>query len=170
MDADNIAAIGYFLAAVLFLGLTTLLLSRWRNRSQSQVLAIATFASTAWAGALAVQSSGVFSIAYVAVSLELLRSIFWIIAMTMVLRGLDTSRRMERVAIRYAMLLPAIAIVLFALFRSRSVEPLGNVLLVVSGLSLSAVLLVLTEQTYRNAPVDSRSGLKYFCLAVVLES
>jgi hypothetical protein len=38
MDAANIAAIGYAVAAVLFLALTALLLSRWRNRSQSQVL------------------------------------------------------------------------------------------------------------------------------------
>ena len=32
MDADNIAAIGYAVAAGLFLVLTALLLSRWRNR------------------------------------------------------------------------------------------------------------------------------------------
>ena len=32
---------------------------------------------------------------------------------------------------------------------------------------LSAVLLVIAEQIYRNAPADTRSGLKYFCLAVV---
>ena len=59
------------------------------------------------------------------------------------------------------------AVVLFALYRSRSVEPLSDVLVVVGGLVLSAVLLVIAEQIYRNAPADTRSGLKYFCLAVV---
>ncbi len=167
MDADNIATIGYAVAAVPFLLLTALLLSRWRNRSQSQVLALATFASTLWAVALAAHISGILSIAYSVMSLEWLRDIFWIIALTMVLRGLNESGRTERVAIRYALLLPAVAIVLFALYRSRSVEPLSVVLLVVGGLLLSAVLLVLAEQIYRNAPVDSRSGLKYFCLALV---
>jgi len=167
MDAGNIAAIGYAVAAGLFLVLTGLLLSRWRNRSQSQVLAIATFASTVWAGTLAAQSSGVLSVAYLATSLEWIRDIGWIIALTMVLRDLDESRRTERVAIRYALLLPVVGIVLFALYRSRSVEPLSDVLFVVGGLVFSAVLLVLAEQIYRNAPVDSRSGLKYFCLAVV---
>jgi len=168
MEADNIAAIGYAVAAGLFLVLTALLLSRWRNRSQSQVLAIATFASTVWAGTLAAQSNGVLSVPYLATSLEWIRDIGWIIALTMILRGLDESRRTERVAIRYALLLPVVAIVLFALYRSRSVEPLSDVLFVVGGLVFSAaVLLVLAEQIYRNAPVDSRSGLKYFCLAVV---
>jgi len=167
MDAGNIAAIGYAVAAGLFLVLTGLLLSRWRNRSQSQVLAIATFASTVWAGTLAAQSNGVLSVAYLATSLEWIRDIGWIIALTMVLRDLDESRRTERVAIRYALLLPVVGIVLFALYRSRSVEPLSDVLFVVGGLVFSAVLLVLAEQIYRNAPVDSRSGLKYFCLAVV---
>ena len=167
MDADNIATIGYAVAAVPFLLLTVLLLSRWRNRSQSQVLALATFASTLWAVALAAHISGILSVAYSVTLLEWLRDIFWVIALTMVLRGLDESGQTERVAIRYALLLPAVAIVLFALYRSRSVEPLSVVLLVVGGLLLSAVLLVLAEQIYRNAPVDSRSGLKYFCLAMV---
>ena len=167
MDAADIAAIGYAGAAGLFFVLTALLLSRWRNRSQSQVLAIATFASTVWAGALAAQSIGDLSVLYLTTSLELLRNICWIIALTMVLRGLDESRKTESIAIRYTVLLPVVAIILFALYRSRSVEPLSSVLLVVGGLLLSAVILVLTEQIYRNAPVDSRSGLKYFCLAVV---
>ena len=167
MDADNIAAIGYAVAAGLFLVLTALLLSRWRNRSQSQVLAIATFASIVWAGTLAAQSNGVLSVPNLATSLEWIRDIGWIIALTMILRGLDESRKTERIAIRYALLLPVVGIVLFALYRSRSVEPLSDVLFVVGGLLFSAVLLVLAEQIYRNAPVDSRSGLKYFCLAVV---
>jgi putative PEP-CTERM system histidine kinase len=167
MDADNIAAIGYAVAGGLFLVLTGLLLSRWRNRSQSQVLAIATFASTVWAGTLAAQSNGVLSVPYLATSLEWIRDIGWIIALTMILRGLDESRKTERIAIRYALLLPVVGIVLFALYRGRSVEPLSDVLFVVGGLLFSVVLVVLAEQIYRNAPVDSRSGLKYFCLAVV---
>ena len=110
MDADNIAAVGYAAAAAPFLLLSSLLLSRWRNRSQSQVLAIATFASALWAGTLAAQSSGVISVASLATSFEWLRGICWIIALTMVLRGLDKPRRTERVAVRYTLLLPAVAI------------------------------------------------------------
>ena len=143
MDAADIAAIGYAYAAGTFLVLTALLMSRWRNRSQSQVLAIATFASTLWAGTLAAESSGVLSVPYLATSIELLRDSCWIIALMMVLRGLNESRKTEKVAIRYALLLPVLAIVLFALYRSRSVEPLSAVLLVVGGLLLSAGLLVL---------------------------
>ncbi len=157
MYAENIAAVGYALAAGLFFALTALLLSRWRNRSQSQVLAIATFSSTVWAGALAAQSSGLLTVAFLATLLEWLRNICWVIALTMVLRGLDDSRRTERVAIRYALLLPAVGVVLFALYRSRSLDALSDVLLVVGGLVLSAVLLVLAEQIYRNSPADSRS-------------
>ena len=167
MDANSIAAIGYAIAAGLFFLLTVLLLSRWRNRSQSQVLAIATFASSIWAAILAAQSSGALSVPFLATTLEWLRNICWIIALTLVLRGLGESRRTERVAIRYVLLLPAMALVLFALYRSRSVEPLSDVLVVVGGLILSMVILVIAEQIYRNAPADSRSGLKYFCLAVV---
>jgi len=167
MDADDIAAIGYAVAAGLYFLLTALLVSRWRNRSQSQVLGLATLATTVWAAGLAAQSSGVLPIAYLATVLEWVRGLIWIIVLTMVLRNLDISGRTERVAIRYALLLPAVAIVLFALYRSRSPEHLSDVLLVVGGLVLTAVVLVLAEQIYRNAPVDSRSGLKYFCLAVV---
>ncbi len=167
MDADNIAAIGYAIASASFFALTALLLSRWRNRSQSQVLAIATLSSTIWSAVLAMQSSGMLSVTLLATTLEWLRNIAWIIALTMVLRGLDESRRTERVAIRYVLLLPLMGIVLFALYRSRSIEPLSDVLTVVGGLVLSALLLVIAEQIYRNAPADTRSGLKYFCLAVV---
>jgi putative PEP-CTERM system histidine kinase len=167
VDANHIAAIGYGLAAGLFFLLTALLLSRWRNRSQSQVLALATFATTVWAGILAARSADIMPAAYLATVSEWLRDVFWIIALTMVLRGLDEGKRTEKVAIRYAALLPIVAVVLFALYRSRSIEPLNDVLLVVGGLLLSAVVLVLAEQIYRNAPADTRSGLKYFCLAVV---
>lgn len=166
MDAADIAVIGYAAAAALFLVLTVLLLSRWRNRSQSQPLAVATFASTAWAANLAVQSYGLLAIPYVGTALELARDVAWIVALVMVLRSLDETRRTEKVALRYALWLPVTAIVLFALYNSRSIEPLSDVLLVVGGLVLSAVVLVLAEQVYRNAPVDSRSGLKYFCLGV----
>lgn len=167
MGADDIAAIGYAIAAGLFLVLTALLLSRWRNRSKSQVLAIATFASTIWAGTLALQSGDVLAVPFLAMSLEWLRDVSWIVALTMVLRSLDASGRTERVAIRYAFLLPAVAFVVFALYRSRSAGPLSEVFLVVGGLLFSIVPLVLTEQIYRNAPADSRSGLKYFCLATI---
>ena len=149
MDAADIAAIGYAVAAGLFLVLTALLLSRWRNRSQSQVLAIATFASAAWACVLAAQSSGVLSVPYLAMSLELLRNVCWIIALTMVLRGLDDSRKTERVAIRYALFLPVAAIVLFALYRSRSIEPLSDVLLVVGGM-----LLILRSASDHSTCID----------------
>ena len=92
------------------------------------------------------------SVPYLATSLEWIRDIGWIIALTMILRGLDESRKIESVAIRYALLLPVVGIVLFALYRSRSDEPLSDVLFVVGGLLFSAVLLVLAEQIYRNAP------------------
>jgi putative PEP-CTERM system histidine kinase len=167
MEAENIAAIGYAISAVLFLVLTALLLSRWRNRSQSPVLAIATFTSTIWAGMLAAQSNDVLSIPYLAASLEWIRDICWIIALTMILRGMDETRTTEKVAMRYALFLPVVAIIVFALYQSRSEEPFSAVLMVVGGIVFSAVALVLTEQIYRNAPVDSRSGLKYFCLGVV---
>ena len=75
MDAANIAAIGYAGASASFLALTALLLSRWRNRSQSQVLAIATFSSTIWAATVAAHTSGILSVAYLATLFEWLRGI-----------------------------------------------------------------------------------------------
>ena len=167
MGENETAAIGYATSASLFFVLTILFLSRWRNRSQSQVLAMATFASTVWAGALSFQSAGLLDYAYLTASLEWIRHIFWIVALTFVLRNLDKSGKTDLVAKRYAILLPLVAVALFWLYRNRVVAPLSDILLIVIGLVLCTVVVVLSEQIYRNAPADSGSGLKYFCLSVV---
>ena len=158
---------GYAISAGLFLILTVLFLSRWRNRSQSQILAIATIASFVWSTALSFQSAGVLNNAYLTASLEWIRHILWIIALTVVLRNIDASRKTEQVARRYALLLPLVAGALFWVYQNRLIAPLSDTLIVVIGLVLCTIVVVLSEQIYRNAPADSRSGLKYFCLAVI---
>ncbi len=166
MDIAEIAAIGYATAAGLFLLVTVLLLTRWRDRSKSPILALASLVSAIWAGTESATAAGSLQIPSLVVIAELSRDIIWLVALVLILRSLDTAGKIEARALRYAMVLPVVAAVLVLLARSRGQIGVLDTTLIVSAFIMAGLLLVLTEQIYRNTPGDSKSGIRYFCVAV----
>ena len=166
MDTAQIAAIGYATAATLFLVFTVLLLSRWRDRSKSPILALASLVTAIWAGTASATAIGSLQLPSLEVIAELSRDIVWLVALVLILRSLDTAGKIEARALRYSLVLPVIAVGLVFLARSRGQTGALDTTLIVGAFILAGLLLVLTEQIYRNTPGDSKSGIRYFCVAV----
>ena len=82
------------------------------------------------------------------------------------LRNLDVNRISERIAYRYGALFVGAGILLTGKFAWSTDAATSLVLIVGAGLILSALILILTEQIFRNAPFDARSGLRYFCVGL----
>ncbi|MDH5501835.1 MAG: hypothetical protein OEY72_12125, partial [Gammaproteobacteria bacterium] len=91
MATAQIAAIGYSSAGALFLLLTVLLLSRWRDRSKSPILALASLVTALWAGTQSASLAGTVSIPSLNVITELSRGTIWLVALALILRSLDTA-------------------------------------------------------------------------------
>ncbi|MEX2123378.1 MAG: XrtA/PEP-CTERM system histidine kinase PrsK [Woeseia sp.] len=166
MQTNEIAAIGYAIAMTIFALLTALLLSRWKNSPKSQLLAVGSGAAVLWGAVLALQSLGYLNSAFVTVLFEWLRYLAWLIALVAILREIDPSRLAERVASRYGIIVLLFAGVPFVFYVVRSADPPALIAIVAGGFLLSTLILSAVEQIYRNAPVDSRSGVNYFCVAV----
>jgi putative PEP-CTERM system histidine kinase len=167
MQTNEIAAIGYAIAMSVFALLTALLLSRWKNNPKSQLLAIACGGTVIWGAVLALQSIGYLRSPFLTVLIEWLRYIGWLIALVAILRNIDPSRLAERIASRYGVIVLLFAGIPFVFYVALSSDPLPLVAIVGFGFLLSVLILSATEQIYRNAIVDSRSGLNYFCVAIV---
>ena len=168
METNEIASIGYAIAMFVFALLTALLLSRWKNNPKSQLLAIACGGTAVWGAILALQGIGYLRSPFVTVLIEWLRYLAWLIALIAILRNIDPSRLAERIASRYGVIVLMFAGIPYVFYVARSLDPLPLVAIVGAGFFLSVLILSATEQVYRNAIVDSRSGLNYFCVAIAI--
>ncbi|MDH4049064.1 MAG: PEP-CTERM system histidine kinase PrsK [Gammaproteobacteria bacterium] len=166
MATAQIAAIGYSSAGALFLLLTVLLLSRWRDRSKSPILALASLVTALWAGTQSASLAGTVSIPSLNVITELSRGTIWLVALALILRSLDTAGTIQSRFRRYGLLLPMAMAGLVLLSRSGGQNGALNTTLVVGSFTMASLILVLIEQIYRNTPPDSKSGIRYFCVAV----
>jgi putative PEP-CTERM system histidine kinase len=166
MDTAQIAAIGYAIAAALFLLFTVLLLSRWRDRSRSPILALAALVTAIWAGTESATAAGSLQLRAFVVVAELSRDLIWLLALVLILRSIDTAGKIEARVLRYSVALPLIAIGLTVLARWRGQTGALDTTQIVAAFLMAGFMLVLTEQIYRNTPDDSKSGIRYFCVAV----
>ena len=167
MQTNEIAAIGYAIAMTVLALLTVLLLSRWKNSHTSQLLAVASGASVVWGATLALQSLGYLRAEIITVLVEWLRYLAWLIALIAILRKIDSSRLAERVGSGYGYIVLLFIGIPFTYYVVQSTDPLTLIAIVAVGFLFSVLILSITEQIYRNGPIDLRSGLNYFCVAVV---
>ena len=166
MGTNGVAAIGYMSQTLGFAALSVLFLRAWRDRPLAMSLGFAFVASTLSGAVLALQALGVVSAGAIIVVVEWARNVVWIVALFSILRLIDSSRIVENYARRFG--LPAVVIGL-GIIVSYTYMKLGSlpVSLVVGGGILAALALVsLLEQVYRNLMPDSRSTLKYVCVAL----
>jgi putative PEP-CTERM system histidine kinase len=166
MEINELAALGHGLATVMFASLTVLMLSRWKNRPKAAFIALAAAASTIWAAVQAVGSLGYLNAPAVLLIVEWIRSLAWLTVLASILRELDEDRQALRLVSRYGVffLLACGALTInYAMHTSDTAVMIG---VVGGGVTLSALILIIAEQVYRNAPYDSRSGIKYFCVGL----
>ncbi|SVC51556.1 uncharacterized protein METZ01_LOCUS304410, partial [marine metagenome] len=166
MEINELAAIGQGLATAVFAGLSILLIGRWKNRPKAPVIAMASGATAFWAAVQTVGSLGIVQSSVILLVVEWGRNLAWLVALILILRDLDVTRRAGPIATRYGVAFFLAAALLTVYYSIRTIQPISMTGVVVGGVMLSILILILVEQVYRNAPFDARSGLKYFCVGV----
>lgn len=165
-----LAAIGYGLAALAYLGLSGLIVASWRRRPQGRLLLLATALSVAW-GALSALAAGAGWPARLALAAEVARDGAWLLLLLNILRlrlppgaALPLPLRLIRavggvfvIGLLVASALPFVAPAQPVL--AQWAGHLGLVLLSVMG-------LVLVEQVYRSTRPEDRWAIKFLCLGL----
>jgi len=166
MEINELAAAGYAIGTAMFAVLSTLMLSRWKNQPKAAFVALASGATAIWAGVQTVGSLGYLNEPVILLIVEWIRNFSWLTALASILRDLDQSKKIEEFASRYGAIFLLGSALLIVYYSIRTTDDLSVMGIVGGGVMLSTLILILIEQIYRNAPFDTRSGLKYFCIGV----
>lgn len=153
------AAVSHLLALLAFLALGCCLLGPWRRRDGATLLAVASLATGAWAGAIVARGWWGASWPAAAPLLESLRSAGWLLFLWRLLRQGD-----RRDAGFYAVL----AVLALLPVAAALTGPSHAVLLTVNlcRLLLAVIGMLLVEQWYRHTAPAQRWGSKFAWLAV----
>ncbi len=165
-----LAAVGYGLAALAYLGLSGLIVASWRQRPQGRLLVLATVLSALWGGMTALTAWGMLP-PRLELAAEVVRNGAWLALLLYILRlrlpegtNLPAPLQLIRalsgvlvVGLLLASVLPYIAPTQPVL--ARWAGNLGLVLLTVIG-------LVLVEQVYRSTRLEDRWAIKFLCLGL----
>jgi putative PEP-CTERM system histidine kinase len=140
---------------------------RWRDRPRASLVALAAGSTAVWAGAQTLGSLGSLNDPLVHLAVEGLRSIAWLATVIVFLQDLDKSVFAKKAAMTYGVLFLAAAATLTGFYVTSTNDSFVLIGTVISGVVLSAMILLLVEQLYRNAPFDTQSGLKYLCVGLI---
>jgi putative PEP-CTERM system histidine kinase len=166
MTVNELTAVGHWLAMAVFAVLTVLMLSRWKDRPKSAVIALASAATVIWAGTQAIGSLGYIDAPVMLLVVEWIRNIAWLTVLGSMLRNLDVEGVTGLLARRFRVLFVGVCALLTVYYVFRTTDMSVTIGVVVGGVAMSALALIMTEQLYRNAPFDAGSGLKYFCVGM----
>ena len=166
MEINELAAVGHGLATAIFAGLAILLLGRWKDRPKAPLIAAASGVTVIWAATQTAGSLGYLNSPIVLLIVECVRNLSWLAVLISILRDLDVSDRAGKIASRFGAGLIVAAAILTVYYAARSTQTISMTGVVVGGVMFSTLILILTEQVYRNSPFDARSGLKYFCVGI----
>jgi len=165
-----LAAVGYALAALAYLGLSGLIVASWRRRPQGRLLVLATGLSAVWGALTALTALGMVP-PRLEVAAEVARNGAWLALLLYILHlrlpagaALSAPLRLIRalggvlviglfLASLYPFVVPAQPVL------ARWAGNLGLVLLTVMG-------LVLVEQVYRSTRPEERWAIKFLCLGL----
>jgi putative PEP-CTERM system histidine kinase len=165
-----LAAVGYGLAAVAYLGLSGLIVASWRRRPQGRLLVLATGLSAAWGILSALTAWGLLP-PRLELAAEVARNGAWLALLLYILQlrlppgaTLPAPLRMIRTlgsALVIGLLLASVYpfVVPTQPVLARWAGNLGLVLLTVMG-------LVLVEQVYRSTRPEDRWAIKFLCLGL----
>ena len=166
MEISELASSGYAVAAVLFAILSISMTTLWSERPKAGFVALACGATTIWAALQAVGALGYLDDPIILLIIEWVRNLAWLMVLVSIFRDLSESDKPERIALRYGTIFLLATALLAAYYRITTGEAFSTVATVGGGIALSALIIIIAEQIYRNAPFDTRSSLKYFCLGV----
>jgi putative PEP-CTERM system histidine kinase len=157
--------LSYGLAAVAFLALSVMLLTRWRLQFHGSMLLPASLMSFVWAAALAWQATrampalnGVFFF------FEMSRNFLWLVVLLRVLSGLSprTELKWARRAVYVCTAVVMLAALFFGVLFDLGVGFEITVNVLVPGMLLSALAgFVLVEQVYRNTSASREWSVKF---------
>lgn len=165
-----LAAVGYGLAALAYLGLSGLIVASWRRRPQGRQLVLATGLSAAWGAFSALTALGALP-PQLGLAAEVARNGAWLALLLYILQLRLPSDAVLPAPIRLIRILSGILVGVLLLASiypfiaptqpvlARWAGNLGLVLLTVMG-------LVLTEQVYRSTRPEDRWAIKFLCLGL----
>ncbi|MDP2031690.1 MAG: PEP-CTERM system histidine kinase PrsK [Thiobacillus sp.] len=165
-----LAAVGYGLATLAYLGLSGLIVASWRQRPQGRLLVLATGLSAVW-GALSTLAALGWLSPRLGLAAEVARNAAWLALLLYILKlrlsqgarlpaPLRLIRILSGVLVVGLLLISTVpAIVPWQGMQTRWLGNLGLVLLTVMG-------LVLVEQVYRSSRPEDRWAIKFLCLGL----
>ena len=165
-----LAAVGYGLAMLAYLGLSSLIVASWRQRPQGRLLVLATGLSALWGGLSALIAWGMLP-PRIELAAEVARNGAWLALLLYILRlRLPPGATLPaplRVIRAFSSLLIGVLLIASVLPFVAPTQPvltqraasLGLVLLTVMG-------LVLVEQVYRSTRLEDRWAIKFLCLGL----
>jgi putative PEP-CTERM system histidine kinase len=166
MEINELASLGYAIATLLFALLAISMSTFWRERPKAGFVGLACGATAIWAALQAVGALGYLNDPFILLVIEWVRDLAWLTALASILRDLSQSHKLEEIGLRYGSIFFVATVLIVAYYWATTRETISMVATVGGGIALSALIVILAEQVYRNAPFDARSSLKYLCLGV----
>ena len=166
MDTNEIGALGYAVAMIVYALLTILLLSGWQRSDQSRWPALATGISLVWAGVWMAGFLDLTRTAALVTLVEWARGLAWLIASVAIFREITKANLAHKLRSGYGLFVLLVAAIPVGYFMFRADATSSNVAWVIGGYLLSVLTVLTVEQLYRNTPRDSRSDVPYLCIAI----
>src|SRR5512143_2142052 len=165
-----LAAVGYGLAALAYLGLSGLIVASWRRRSQGRLLVVATGLSAAWGAFSALAAAGLVPVR-IDLAAEAARNGAWLGLLLYILylrlpAGAKLPAPLRTIRLLGGLLVGGLLVASVVPFvapgRPVLAQWAGNLGLVL----LTVMGLVLTEQVYRTTRPEDRWAIKFLCLGL----
>jgi putative PEP-CTERM system histidine kinase len=166
---NGVATYSYSVAALVFLLLTGLLLTKWRTRVREATLAGACLLTVLWSSAVAYEATlGIFSSILTNV-LEIFRSAGWSAFLLILLGHFQRERNGLPFRLKPYLLLIAgfyLLVLIASVLGDEILAPLGFMPLIAARVGLAVLGMLLVEQLYRNKPAQERWAIKFACLGI----
>ena len=170
MEFTEIAAVGYLSQLVAFALLTVIFLRLRKERPPFAYLAGACAVSAFSGGVYLAQNLGVTATNFILASAEWARYFSWALALVVLIREVDTERRVEEFVLRRGIL---IALAVFLVIGGYIGVKHESVFLALAGTGvvlLAATVIVLAEQLLRNIPLGGMSSARIVCAVLIVMS
>jgi putative PEP-CTERM system histidine kinase len=162
-----LAAIGYALATLAYMGLTGLIVAGWKTRPNGRLLALAATLTTVWGASLLLANTLNLPSGSL-LAIEAMRNGAWLALLFHILRLREPPGTSFPTPLRILRIVAALLVLGFALgglfapallASLDRLNPLGQVTLSVTG-------IVLVEQIYRGSRREDRWAIKFLCLGL----
>ena len=169
---SSIASYSYLIAALAFLFLSVMLMTRWRSRTHATPITVAALASLFWSASLAYQATFPQAWSGLTDSFEILRNGAWS-AFLIVLIGnyRDLKSRWPLKLQGWVLVIVAFYVLFFlgtvaGMWHLEFIHMTGLMPSVTARVALAVLGIVLVEQLYRNTAMQERWAVKFACLGI----